>query len=423
MNFSVQTSFMIFRVFIPLTILGLQLLLYVRTARWIRARFRENQRPLWIARALFLLFNAAALYAVYIRPQVSDFPQWFIYSGVYPYFIWHGATFFIGIVVLAVSLIKLPFKGAFWLLERFRPSRARVEAIRQKPAYQKFNASRRSFLRQSMYGLTAASFGGSAYGLVLGKTLYDITSAEFTIPNLSPSLAGFSIALVSDIHSSPFMSKRDMDEYVALVNGLKADMIVVDGDFVNSQVEEVYPFAEAFSNLRAPHGVYGVMGNHDFYNHDPELVAREVDACGVKLLRDDKTIIEKDGGQFYLVGVDDVGRANNSMIRLDEAVGYAPLEIPRILLCHRPYYLPQAAARNIDLVLSGHTHGGQVVLGRFGDIVLAPASIASRYISGKYNIGKTNMYISRGIGTVGLPIRLNCPPEITRITLVPPANA
>jgi len=191
---------------------------------------------------------------------------------------------------------------------------------------------------------------------------------------------------------------------------------------VNSQVSEVYPFAESFSNLRASHGVYGVMGNHDFYNHDPELVAREVDECGITLLRDDKTIVEKDGGQFYLIGVDDVGRANNAMVRMDEAIGYAPLKIPRILLCHRPYYLPQAAARKIDLVLSGHTHGGQVVLGRFGDVVLAPASLASHYIAGKYSFGTTNMYVSRGVGTVGLPIRLNCPPEITKITLVPPSH-
>jgi hypothetical protein len=103
---------------------------------------------------------------------------------------------------------------------------------------------------------------------------------------------------------------------------------------------------------------------------------------------------------------------------MDTAVGYAPLDIPRVLLCHRPYFLQQAARRKIDLVLSGHTHGGQLVFGRWGETVIAPASLASRYVWGKYRIGNTHMYVSRGIGTVGIPIRINCPPEVTKITLV-----
>jgi uncharacterized protein len=98
-------------------------------------------------------------------------------------------------------------------------------------------------------------------------------------------------------------------------------------------------------------------------------------------------------------------------------MGHTPLAIPRILLCHRPYYLKTASEKNIDLVLSGHTHGGQVVFGRFGDVVIAPSRLASRYVAGKYRMGNTHMYVSRGIGTVGLPIRINCPPEITMITL------
>jgi predicted MPP superfamily phosphohydrolase len=88
-----------------------------------------------------------------------------------------------------------------------------------------------------------------------------------------------------------------------------------------------------------------------------------------------------------------------------------------ILLCHRPYYFPQAAERSIDLVLSGHTHGGQVVFGQVGDAILTPAALASRYVWGEYRIGKASMYVSRGIGTVGVPIRINCPPEITLLTL------
>ncbi|MEO8168702.1 MAG: metallophosphoesterase, partial [bacterium] len=202
-------------------------------------------------------------------------------------------------------------------------------------------------------------------------------------------------------------------------NSLQCDLILVTGDFVNNQTAEVYPFAESFSNLRAPHGVFGVMGNHDYFAQQPEIVAKEVDACGIKLLVNDKTIIQKNGGSLYLIGVDDVGNPKRAAAAIDIAIGSAPLDIPRLMMIHRPYFLEQVAERNIDLVLSGHTHGGQVVLGRFGDTTIAPAALASPYVWGKYKIGGTQMYVNRGIGTVGLPIRINCAPEITRITLIP----
>jgi hypothetical protein len=255
--------------------------------------------------------------------------------------------------------------------------------------------------------------------MLVEKSSVEVNEAEFSIANLPPELSGFSIALLSDIHSSLYMTRRNMQDVVARVNALKADMIAVPGDFVNNQVQEVYPFAEAFSELVAPYGVFGVMGNHDFYTENPEQVARVVDECGVKLLRNDRITIRKGSSEFLLVGVDDVGRDERQLIKLDTALGEAPPQIPRVLLCHRPYYLPMASGKKIDLVLSGHTHGGQVVFGKFGGITFAPAAIASPYIWGKYRHGFAQMYVSRGIGTVGLPVRFNCPPEITRIVLRP----
>jgi predicted MPP superfamily phosphohydrolase len=113
--------------------------------------------------------------------------------------------------------------------------------------------------------------------------------------------------------------------------------------------EEVYPFAEAFSELHAPHGVFGVMGNHDFFAPQPDVVAKEVDACGVKLLRNDNVVITKNGGSFYLIGVDDVGRVERATKAIAAATGYAPLKIPKLLMIHRPYFLQQAAEARIDL--------------------------------------------------------------------------
>ena len=406
-----------FRFGIPLVLLTIQVVLYFRTIRWLRETFPARATLRSVAKGVFLLFNLALMYVAIAQPQLSGSPGWFIYGAAYPFFLWHGATFFLGLVLLVAALLKAPFTIPFWISKRIPASRRKIEAIKARPSFLQFDASRRLFLRRGMYGLTAASFAGSAYGMLVERNDCQITDADFVIPHLPRPLDGFTIALASDVHSSIYMTKQEMEEYVRLINGMKADMIVVAGDFVNGSIGEVYPFAEAFSALSAPSGVYGVMGNHDFYNSDPDLVAKEVDDCGIKLLRDDKVIIHKDGGRFYLIGVDDVGRASAAHIKLETAIGSAPLNIPRILLCHRPYYLQEAAERRIDLMLSGHTHGGQIVLGQFGNVVIAPAALASRYIWGKYRIGNTHMYVSRGIGTVGLPIRLNCPPELTKITL------
>jgi predicted MPP superfamily phosphohydrolase len=268
-----------------------------------------------------------------------------------------------------------------------------------------------------MEGLTAVSFGAATYGVFAGRSGYEFTETSIPVRDLPPPLDGFTIGLVSDVHSSSFMTKKQMDGYCAALMSLGTDLIVVPGDFVNSQTEEVYPFAESFSALHAPCGVYGVMGNHDFFAPDPDRVAREVDACGVRLLRNDSVIIGRNGARFALMGIDDVGRSDRAMSHMRSAARGVPDALPRVLLCHRPYFLEEAAAMGMDLVLSGHTHGGQIVLGHIGPVVLTPAAIASPYIWGKYSMGHTQMYVSRGIGTVGLPMRLNCPPELTRITL------
>jgi predicted MPP superfamily phosphohydrolase len=335
---------------------------------------------------------------------------------MYPFYLWHSACVFIGLFLLISNIVRSPFKLGLWVAEKIKPTRDRIRQWRSTTRFQTFDATRRTFMRQSMYGLTAASFGGTAYGMFLEKNECEITAAEFPIANLPAGLDGFTMALVSDIHSSIFMSKEEMDKYAQLVNEMNADLIVVPGDFVTSDYHEVYPFVEAFHVLKAPYGVYGVLGNHDFYA-DPDKVATEVDAAGIKILRNDKVVIEKDGAKFCLVGVDDVGFSNRAPIKLDDAIGKSSQQIPQILLCHRPYYLDEAADRNIELVLSGHTHGGQIVLGKFGDVVIAPSSLVSKYVWGKYKVRNTHMYVSRGIGTVGVPVRINCPPEITKITL------
>jgi uncharacterized protein len=408
----------LFRFTLLLVVFLVQYVLFLRVWHWLKETRPANRLFRGMTIGLFVSVNACFLLIVVIRPHLVELPEWVEIAGMYPFYIWYGATFFMGLVLLVAALIKLPFKAILWLSTRSSRARARLRLVMRRPAYREFDATRRVFLRRGMYSLTAVSFGGTAYGTIVGRNHPELTTAEFPIASLPPALDGFTIALASDVHSSIFMTKHEMDEYVTLLNDMKADLVVVTGDFVNSLTEEVYPFAEAFSALKAPHGVYGVMGNHDFFASNPDLVAREVNDCGVRLLRNDRVTISREGAQFDLLGVDDTGNAGRSAEYMRAAArGIQSRRLPRVLLCHRPYFLAQAAEQQIDLMLSGHTHGGQIVLATFGNTCITPAALASHYVWGKYQRGNTAMYVSRGIGTVGLPVRINCRPEITKITL------
>jgi predicted MPP superfamily phosphohydrolase len=279
-----------------------------------------------------------------------------------------------------------------------------------------FDSSRRLFLQKGILGLSAYSFAGATQ-IADENNFCEIHRKTITIPRLPDEFKGFTIGMMSDIHSSIFMNKDDMNEYVAAMNRLETDLIVVTGDFVNSQTDEVYPFAEAFSNLKSPNGVYGCLGNHDYFAKDVERVAKEVDGCGVKLLRNDAVKIQKGNSFFNLVGVDDIGRNTDPKDYMTRALAFAKNVQPKIMLCHKPYFFQEAKDLGIDLTLSGHTHGGQIVFGLIDRTPIALAALFSKYISGLYTIDQSHLYVNNGIGFTGLPIRINCPPELTVITL------
>jgi uncharacterized protein len=276
--------------------------------------------------------------------------------------------------------------------------------------------SRRSFLQKGILGVSAFSFAGAGNSAPENSD-YEIREKTITIPNLPEEFKGFTIGMMSDIHSSIFMNKEDMDEYVQAMNDLQTDLIVVTGDFVNSQTDEVYPFAEAFANLRSPNGVYGCLGNHDFFAQDVERVAKVVDDCGVKLLRNDAVKIQKGKSYFNLIGVDDIGRNTDPTDYMNKALAFAKNDQPKIMMCHKPYYFQQAKDAGIDLTLSGHTHGGQIVFGTIDRVRISLSALFSKYISGLYTIDQSHLYVNNGIGFTGLPIRINCPAELTVITL------
>jgi hypothetical protein len=255
--------------------------------------------------------------------------------------------------------------------------------------------------------------------MLKGRDLCEVNEREVRIKGLPQVLSGFAIGLVTDVHSSMYMQKDEMDEYVHRMNGMRVDLFVVGGDLVDTRVAEVYPFAEAFSRLEAPLGVYGVLGNRDHFTGQPDLIARIATEAGVRILRDETVVIKKNGSSFRLAGVDDAETHVAAGEKMDVALETGNRQQPTVLLCHRPTYLTEAAAREVDLMLSGHTHGGQVVFARMGRITITPRHMRAPYVWGMYQKKQTQMYVSRGIGTAGIPIRINCPPELTRIVLRP----
>lgn len=297
--------------------------------------------------------------------------------------------------------------------------------IETPPEEQPRGLTRRVFLHTSILGMTGLALTSFTKGIAHRDDI-EITYRDFAIPNLPKAFEGKTITFLSDIHSGPFMGLRELKKIVAIVNGLQSDIIVIPGDFVTSEPEEVHPFADAMAGLRAPFGVYACTGNHDFYA-GVDKVSRGVENIGFRLLRNENTAITIDGQSLWLIGVDDNDSKTISQYvegkpapHIEAAWRGVPENAASILLCHKPYQFEDFAKTNVGLVLAGHTHGGQIVLARFGQSAIAFSTLASHYVNGLYlphSNSKTQMYISRGIGVVGIPIRLNCPPEITKITL------
>jgi len=213
-----------------------------------------------------------------------------------------------------------------------------------------------------------------------------------------------------------FMRASQMTQYAAIANSLKPDIVALTGDFVATHNDQVEPFMNAMSMLEAKYGVFGCLGNHDMFTHSENAIAQRFESSGFKLLRNQNEIVDVDGAKLNIVGVDYLFGSRSSSNMLERVLRDLSLEGTTILLQHAPQLFPQAAKMGIDLTLSGHTHGGQIAL-TFGDIIIAPARLSTMFLAGLFKIGDSHLYVNRGLGTTGPPIRINAPPEITHITL------
>ena len=259
----------------------------------------------------------------------------------------------------------------------------------------------------------------AADSLLIEPNLPRVIRKEIALRRWPGRLDGFTIALLSDFHYDPCFSVHPIRAAVEIINRIRPDLIALTGDFVSAPwigdpgkgAAMAEPCAQLLRKLQAPHGLWAVLGNHDEYT-DPKRVTESLRAVSIPVLSNRSIPIEKDGGRFWLGGVDDVLEGSPD---LPKALHDVPSDEALVLMAHEPDYADYVAGYPVDLQLSGHTHGGQVRLPFVGPVVL-PA-LAKKYVWGQYQVRGLTLYTNAGVGTVQIPVRWNCPPEITHITL------
>ena len=242
---------------------------------------------------------------------------------------------------------------------------------------------------------------------------------EIALRRWPSRLDGFTIALLSDFHYDAHFSVHPIRSAIEVVNGLHPDLIALTGDYVSvpwfgnstKAAADAEPCAQLLQKLQATHGVWSVLGNHDVFA-DADRVTDALYAVGIPTLSNRSVAIEKDGARFWLGGVDDV---LGGIADLPRALHGIPSGEAVVLMAHEPDYADYVAGYPVDLQLSGHTHGGQVRIPFMRPLYL-PA-LAKKYVWGVFKIRELMLYTNAGIGTVDVPVRWNCPPEITFITV------
>jgi uncharacterized protein len=239
----------------------------------------------------------------------------------------------------------------------------------------------------------------------------EITETAIHLGRLPAALDGLKIVHLTDIHLSLYTPIEEVQRVVDLANSQDPDLVALTGDYETFSPTYVWPAARALGRLRARLGTFAVLGNHDF-RVSAEEITRALRAQRIRVLRNWHYPLRAGGSALWLVGVDDVW---GSFDDLERAMDSVPTQDPKILLCHNPMAIGHAARFGIDLMLSGHTHGGQVRLPLIRSLYRSKPG--ERFIDGWNQLGGTQIYVSRGIGKVVLPVRVACPPEITCLSL------
>jgi predicted MPP superfamily phosphohydrolase len=388
-----------------------QLLLYL----YLRERLPRSARR-WLA-LVFTIFNSPWLI---VAVRMFSGSLWGISRIPYiaPFIAWQ----FLGWVFCGLVCVYLLGKGVAWIVRRTS------SVVRKQPPQvsdaprttHDARLTRRQFLARATYAYAAAGVGLSAYGIWSAERLPDVTRRTLFFRDLPLPLNGLRIAHLSDVHAGIHMPEEKMKELVRQTNALGADLIVQTGDMIDISQSYIPEYVRAFRDLHAPLGVVTVLGNHDRYTGS-DAVIRGVRDAGQVFVQNGSHIIERGGpgGALALVGIDDPRnwRADDPQHDdLELALRRTPPagEAFRILLAHRPGAFDGAIPRAVPLTLAGHIHGGQFYLPVIG---WSPGRLITKYVMGHFENGASQLYVSRGIGVVGIPLRVFTPPEIALFEL------
>ena len=339
--------------------------------------------------------------------------------------LWLIASFFAFLAVESVG-------GVEWVTNAF--SHLRRAGVASNVDHSHFDASRRSLFRYAAYLAGGLPFVAATYGFAAGRLRYTIERVDVPVANLPPELDGLRIAQLSDIHIGDYMPPHEIARAVAMANELNPDISFVTGDFVSSVGDPLDVCIGELAKLRAPLGVWGCNGNHEIYAGVEDEAERLFQHHGMRLLRARSEVIEHKGGRFNLIGVDyqrdHMVSGERTGPMLAEIEHLVRRDMPNVLLSHNPNSFHRASELGIELSLAGHTHGGQVKV-EIVDHSVTPARLISPFVAGLYRLpmgadrsrlaangsGKAALYVNRGLGTFGFPVRIGVPPEITLLTL------
>jgi uncharacterized protein len=367
-------------------------------------RPRTRQVLFGVVCAVFaLMYLPYPLRFIYRWPE-QEVSAVVLYGLLYPFGLW-------GMVSVSTFLIVLVRDLGAAMLPLWRRSLP-AHGTPDEPLADAPSSRRREFLRWGFGTVVSSPAAMFAYGAAFGKERYEIVERTVALSKLSPRLNGLRIVQLTDIHVGNFMKQAKLEWYVRAVNDLNPDIVALTGDFIGSSPHFIAACAAALEKLDAREGVFACLGNHDYWV-GAHRVTQALQAAGVEVLRNEARTLWLKGAPLNIAGVDDPWRGRTDF---DRALSMTDPNAPTIMLCHQPDLFPAVVQRGIDLTLAGHYHGGQVKV-QFLGMAVSPAHLISEFVEGLYIRGRSQLYVSRGIGITGPPVRLNAPPEITLLHL------
>lgn len=357
-------------------------------------------RARWLLSAVFLGLAGLLIAALFLPRMIGPADTgWFAWPG----YMWFGVAAYLLLTLAVLEPVRLVLRR--WV----RGVAAGSES--DDPD----GLSRRLFLaRASAVAAGVASVGLVGVGTATALGPPDVLRVPVRLRNLDPAFRGFRIAVVSDIHLGPLAGRAHTERIVGMINEAAPDLVAIVGDVVDGTVAELGSAAAPLRDLVSREGSFFVTGNHEYFVDDTLEWLREVERLGVHPLRNESTTIRRGGAVVNLAGVNDLaGERHSDGPDFDRALSGVSPDGPTVLLAHQPVLVEEAAARGVDLQLSGHTHGGQMWPFHYLVRAVQPS------LAGLSSVDGTQLYVTRGAGFWGPPVRIGAPPDITVLSLQP----